>query len=280
MAANYRAVNARSSHPLAFVVVNSGSIREFLTELSANAEMLWNFKAFDTDAFLRRYCARYFGAGQAESVAALYHDYYYAYWTQKPADLPGFDRQYIFQDQRYSRAAEWILRALKKPERGPTPLGGRLPSRPDLDAEGIFRIDPPAGMDQIGALLLGTKESGEKFASVAARADRLLPLIDPKGRAFFKDNLRMPARVMAHLNAMLHELTLAYQSGGDRDETYRHLLAAHDAITAAQADLAESDHDLFTGWHQSDHFFRVSELKENIAATAADFARSSKTPAK
>jgi len=114
MERNYRMVNAISGRPLEFSVVNAGNIREFLLELSANARMMWDFEGYRTDAFLREYCSRYFGAENAERVAALYRDFYASYWTQKKPDLAGFDRQYVFQDMRYARALEQILAALPK----------------------------------------------------------------------------------------------------------------------------------------------------------------------
>ena len=112
MAANYRIVDAIGTQPLAFTVVNAGNLREHLTELSANAAMMWRFKQFDADAFLRSFCGRYYGADHAADLARLYRDYYQAYWAQKPPDLPGFDRQYIFQDMRYARALEMLLNDL------------------------------------------------------------------------------------------------------------------------------------------------------------------------
>ncbi len=119
MAANYRIVDAAGTEPLAFSVVNAGNIREHLVELSANAAMMWRFKEFDADAFLQSFCARYYGADRAADLARLYRDYYQAYWTQKRPDIPGFDRQYIFQDMRDAGRSKCSSRAWPRTPIGP-----------------------------------------------------------------------------------------------------------------------------------------------------------------
>ena len=101
MEANYRYVNTRG--PLTFSVVNAGNLREFVMEMSANARMMWDMKAYNTNSFLIDFCTQYFGKEHATEAAKLYHDYYYAYWQQKPSEFPGLERQFIFQDLRYSR---------------------------------------------------------------------------------------------------------------------------------------------------------------------------------
>lgn len=53
---NYRYVAAKG--PLEFSVVKVGCVREFLRELSAHARLLWHFASYDTDQFLRDYCAQ------------------------------------------------------------------------------------------------------------------------------------------------------------------------------------------------------------------------------
>jgi len=247
MAANYRIVDGRGAQPLAFTVVNAGNNREHLAELSANAEMMWRFKAFDADDFLRSFCARYYGAEQANEVAALYRDYYNAYWTQKPADIPGFDRQYIFQDMRYARAVETLLSDMAKNVNRPNPLENHRLDNPDTGSVGAFRVEPQRGDgDQIGALLRGTAESREKFAAVTAKADALQPRIAAEGRVFFDDNLRARARLMAQLNELLHETTLAYQAHGKPAEERQRLEAAVRAIDAVQATLDSTRHGPLT----------------------------------
>jgi|GEM_PF-2133443 len=43
----------------------------------------------------------YFGQTYASEIAGLYKDFFNAYWSQKRADIAGFERQYIFQDIRW-----------------------------------------------------------------------------------------------------------------------------------------------------------------------------------
>lgn len=176
MAANYRIADATGAQPLAFTVVNAGNNREHLLELSPNAEMMWRFKEFDADAFLLSFCTRYYGADHAADIARLYRDYCQSYWTQKPADIPGFDRQYIFQDMRYARAVEMLLHEMADNVYRPNPLDSNPLDDPSKGSVGYFRVElQPGNSNQIAALLRGTAESGLKFAAVVARANALLP---------------------------------------------------------------------------------------------------------
>lgn len=264
MAANYRIVDATGAQPLAFTVVNAGNIREHVTELAANADMMWRFKEFDADDFLRRFCARYFGIEHAAATASLYREYYYAYWTQKPADLPGFDRQYVFQDERYARAAEMLFKDMAQEICRPNPLDGHPLDRPDTGG-GYFRVElQPGDADQIAALLRGTSASKAKFDAVIAGADKVLPRLGPSDRVFFEDNLRTRARIMSQLNAFLHATTLAYRAHGNRAMQVKHLDTAMGSLASVQAALDAAQHDPFAHWYETDRFFGLAGLKEKL----------------
>lgn len=264
MAANYRTVAAAGTLPLAFTVVNAGNNREHLLELSANAEMMWRFKKFNEDRFLRGFCARYYGADQATAVAGLYLDYYQAYWTQKHPDIPGFDRQYIFQDMRYARATEMLLKDMAGKVNRPNPLEGHPLDNPNTGSVGYFRVEPqPGDANQIDALLRGTAESGKKFAAVVARANAVMPSTG-RGKVLFNDNLLTRAKIMVALNSMLRETTLAYQSQGDLGEKRKHLEAAVSAADAVQSALDESRHGTFDKWYDSDRVFGLKPLRKSL----------------
>lgn len=267
MAANFRTVDRIGKEPLAFTVVNAGNIREHLTELSANADMMWRFREFDADEFLRRFCARYFGEKASRAVAALYRDYYHAYWTQKPADLPGFDRQYIFQDMRYARAVEMLLKDVAAGVHRLNPLDGHPLDNPDKGSVGYFRVTPqPPDADQIAALLRGTAESGKKFAAVAARTEQLVAEVAPAGRGYLTDNLLLRARLMTNLNTMLHETVQAYRAPDDAKTQDRYLRQALAALTEVQATLDRAEHGPFAGWYRSDRVFGIKALETRFKA--------------
>ncbi len=264
MAANYRTVQAAGTEPLAFTVVNAGNIREHLAELSANSGMMWRFKEFDADAFFKSFCARYYGADRPAELARLYRDYYQAYWTQKQPDIPGFDRQYIFQDMRYARAAEMLLKDIANNVKRPNPLEGHPLDNPDTGSVGYFRVEPqPGDANQLDALLRGTAESGKKFAAVVTRANSALPSTG-KGRTLFNDNLLARAKIMAALNTLLHETALAYQNQGNRNKVRAHLEAAVAAADAVKAALDETKHGAFGEWYDSDRVFGLKSLRASL----------------
>ena len=264
MAANYRIVDGTGAQPLAFTVVNAGNNREHLAELSANAAMMWRFKEFDADTFLQNFCTRYYGSEHAAEIARLYRDYYQSYWTQKPADIPGFDRQYIFQDMRYARAVEMLLKDMAANIHRPNPLDGNALDDPSKGSVGYFRVElQPGDANQVDALLRGTAESGKKFAAVVARANSLRPSTG-QGQIFFTDNLVVRAKVMVALNTLLHETTLAYEANNARDERKRHLAAAISAADAVQAALNETKHGTFGEWYDSDRNFGLKPLRASL----------------
>lgn len=270
MAANYRTVEAVGGRPPAFTVVNAGNIREHLAELSANAAMMWGFGDFEAGEFLRRFCARYYGPEAADRCAALYRDFYYAYWCQRPADIAGFERQYIFQDLRYLRAMEMLLKDMAAGIRRPNPLDGHALDNPDKGSVGYFRVQPaPGDANQVAALLRGTAEAREKFASVASRAAALLPEIRTQGRLFLRTNLQAQATLMMHLNALLHETAVAYRAEGA--ERRERLAAALRALDGAQAVLDSTRHGAFESWYDvpkrdTSRFGREASLRRQLRA--------------
>lgn len=172
---NFRYVNSR--RPLALSVVNAGNLREFVMELSANASMMWDMTAYDTDEFLYDFCVQYFGENHAEEVMQLYRDYYHAYWEQKNAEFPGLERQFIFHDLRYARVFKQIGERFE--HFSPNPLKDivreRVPGR-------SFRIE---GSNQVDSLLSGMERTFGKFDKVAQRCTELMPRLLEQYRCFF-----------------------------------------------------------------------------------------------
>ena len=248
MEQNFRYISGKSGKPLALSVVNAGNIREFLMELSANAAMMWNFKTYDSDAFIKDYCALYFGGTSAVKAAVLYKNYYNSYWKQKRPDLDGFDRQYIFQDLRYKRAIMDICNAFKRPY-DPNPLKDNTTEQ---EQGRTFRIVPQdnAASSQIDAIINGTTKSAKDFFEVARQGDVLSPSISANG-SFFHDNLIAPSYYMYNLNTCLLQLCKAYQ---ENNKESRHALIRQSiaALKNAELSLLKTQHGDFLQWYAGD----------------------------
>ena len=269
MERNFRMVNAVSGRPLEFSVVNAGNIREFLLELSANAEMMWNFDAFRADSFLRRFCDQYFGARHGARAAALYRDFFDSYWTPKKPDIQGFDRQYVFQDMRYARALELLFAELQK-GRNLNPLTDK-----GMDAGGrYFRIVPQdnGAATQIEAIAKGTAFSIAKLTRVVADADALHRELPPLARTFFNDNLRVQARFLLELNRVLQSTARAMEVLPDQAQSRAALADAARSAAAMRAALVEAEHDRFAGWYDGDRLFGIAKLREALARAAGSGA--------
>lgn len=254
MEANYRYVNGKA--PLQFSVVNAGNIREFVLSMSANARMMWDYDAYDTDNFLVGYCAQYFGDKNAEKIAGLYRDFFRSYWQQKPSDFPGFERQYLFQDLRYGRAMDMINGTFR--DFKPSPLGDigyeRVPGR-------SFRL----GFDnQVDSLLKGTAMAAPKFKEVADRCEKMTKRIPAGKRKFFRDNLYAYARYMEYLNMSMFHYVTAYKGQDDRQLCRENLKLAIDYLEKARQALFETQEGVFGKWYAGDNLFNFNRKLDNM----------------
>jgi len=263
MESNFRFVASKSSQPIAFSVVNAGNLREHLLELSANAAMMWNFKNYDTDRFIEQFSATYFGQKRAKEIAKLYIDYYYSYWQQRKSDLPGFDRQYIFQDLRYAKALKDLAGAFDKPFKS-NPLI-------DIPAEQVknrtYNIVPSdnGANTVLEALQIGIKKSGQDFLKVAAESDRIAAALPKAQRGFFGDNLQQRAWFMYHLNKSLSELATGYEKTQDA-ERKTHVKAAIAELQSAEDALRKTDTGIFKEWYSNDRVFGFKNIFDKLNA--------------
>jgi len=259
MEANYRYVQGKG--PLTFSVVNAGNLREFLMEMSANAAMMWDSENYDTDDFMRQFCAQYFGKDHADEAAQLYHDYYYAYWNPKKSDFPGgFDRQYVFQDLRHSQVIKQIDATWNTFKTNPfTEIGYEsVPGR-------TFRIE---GRNPVDSVLAGMSREMEAFADVARRCEALQSQLPAACQTFFYDHLSAYAHYMQQLSTAVYHFVYAYKNKDD--DRYSHLKTAYEAMKAAKAALTASQHGVFSHWYDTDDKFEMDARIETIRSHMAE----------
>lgn len=262
---SYRYVNSVGDRPLEFSVVNVGNYREFILEAAANAKMLWDFKTYSTDRFLREFCTTYFGAAHAARIAEVWRSFYDAYWTPKKSDLAGLNRQYVFQDMRYARAIEDLAAQIAKGP-NPNPLTDRK-----MDTGGrLYRIVPADnGADnQLDAIVHGTDVSIARFSRVAAACDEILPTLPEQSRPFFNDILCVQARFMLELNRAFNAAAKAVRDLPDAPTARGHLAETQRRLTAARKALSEAEHGSFVGWYGGDRLFNIAGLQQRISKAA------------
>jgi len=264
---NYRYINNKS--PLYFTVVNVGNMREFLLELSAHAEMMWDYDSYDTDRFVEAYSAKYFGEEHAAEIAELYKDYYDAYWEPKPTEFEGMERQFLFQDLRYARVFDHVLRRPfyqdESPDLNPLREIGyeRMPGR-------SFRLDfkHNDAENQVDAILNGMQKTIPKFESIAARCSEMMLQLEDDKRIFFNDNLRVFSYYMTHLSKTLYHYLYAYKHQTDSDVLIRNLNLAYVEAVRAQQYLHEAQHGVFAAWYDDaeplGRTFQIDALQEDI----------------
>ena len=264
---NYRYINDKS--PLYFTVVNVGNMREFLMELSAHAEMMWDYDGYDTDRFVEAFSARYFGQEHATAITQLYRDFYDAYWQPKATVFPGMERQFLFQDLRYARAFDHIYEKFWSSDTVPNlnPLHKigyeSVPGR-------TFRIDfdHNDAENQVDSMLNGMQKASAQFESVAARCSAMMPLLDDDKQTFFNDNLRVLSYYMAHLSKTLYHYVYAYKHQADRKILIKNLDLAYIEAVRAQEYLHEAQHGVFSTWYSDadplERTFQIDALQERL----------------
>jgi hypothetical protein len=246
---NYRYANSKS--PLYFSVVNAGNFREFLYELDSNAKMMWNFTTYSSDSFNRSYAVQYYGEQFADSIAKIYHDYYDAYWQQRKSDFPGgMDRQYLFQDLRFTRAYVRI----------PPKFFGSYNANPLTDiilesypgrSFNIVAADNNAS-NQIDAILNGMQTSIVKFNNVNNRCDSIIKTMPVEKQIFFYDNISAYCKYMLHLSKSFYSLNYAYKNQSTNSVMLDHLFICSEEYTLAQQALYNTQHGIFQTWYATE----------------------------
>ncbi len=266
MEQNYRIVDSLSGHKLLFSVVNAGNIREHLVELSANAEMMWNFKSFNPTSFLSTFSNNYYGSQYGAAISQLYQDFFNSYWQQKKGDLPRFERQYLFQDLRYARAIEMLLNDLEKGKYSINPLDNHPLDDPSKGSVGYFRVIPADNdaANQLEAMAKGTASSIAKLEKITTKSDQIYNKLEI-GKVFFDDNLRGQAYLMLHLNRSLNYLVQAYQSKEDKEKKRDFVKQTLNEIHLAQERLNTSNHAPFTDWYTNDAKFGMNLLEKRLS---------------
>lgn len=248
-----------SGPDLRLSIVNSGNTREFPLTLSAHARMMWDFASYDSDRFLAEFCARHFGEKNGPQVAALFRDFFNAYWQQRKPDIPGFPRQYFFHDLRVARAARDLMRATVNPVPDTELLGDR--------GIGYYRIVPEdsGAATKAEAVRLGNLQAAARFAEVAGRCEALSPQLDAQGRRFFDQSLRLQARFMAAASECTAACAAAYEARQDQATHDRWMQKAQTAADTLADLLANNDSaGPLKNWYASETIFGLQETREMI----------------
>lgn len=240
-------------------IVNSGNTREFPLTLSAHARMMWDFASYDSDRFLTDFCQLYWGAEQGPQIAALYRDFFNAYWQQRKPDIPGFLRQYIFHDLRIARAARDLMRATIEPVPEAELLGDR--------GIGYYRIVPEdnGATSKADAARLGLQKAAERFTHIASRCDALAPQLDTQGHLFFEQSLSLQAHFMAAASACTAACAEAHKARNDQPSYARWMQQAQSEANTMSSILKEADASAtLKGWYASEKIFGLKETRDMI----------------
>lgn len=258
MEQNHRMVK-ESGPNLQLSIVNSGNTREFPLTLSAHARMMWDFTAYDSDAFLIEFCQAYWGHTYGPEIAGLYREFFNAYWQQKKSDIPNFPRQYIFHDLRIARAARDLMKAAIEPTSDAELLGDR--------GIGYYRIVPEdnGATSKVEAVRLGNHHASERFTQIAEQCEALSAKLGDQARLFFDQSLNLQAHFMADASACTSACAEAYLMRHDKvayDHWMKKAEAAADAMSALlkQADLQGS----MKGWYAAEKIFGLQETRDMI----------------
>jgi len=179
------------------------------------------------------------------------------------------ERQFLFQDLRYARVFDHVLRRPfyqdESPDLNPLREIGyeRMPGR-------SFRLDfkHNDAENQVDAILNGMQKTIPKFESIAARCSEMMLQLEDDKRIFFNDNLRVFSYYMTHLSKTLYHYLYAYKHQTDSDVLIRNLNLAYVEAVRAQQYLHEAQHGVFAAWYDDaeplGRTFQIDALQEDI----------------
>jgi hypothetical protein len=244
IARNYAAIAGKGD--TYFSILNVGSIREVILQAEAVAELTWNGAGFAPDAFLRRWCAREFGAAAADETMRAYQAFFAAYVPQSKAGALLLDGVPRFTGKAL------LATAL---DRDTFPAyGGRAELYKTLD-----RYQPLAA------------NSAHNFRAVAEQAQPVLARIAPERRPFFTDNLLVQAETMAGVCAWLEELckgTRAF-TALEVGEAADHARRAADALGHVLEYRKRAEWGPWANWYRGDWRMNLPALHEDTTRLAA-----------
>lgn len=269
MEQNFRFLAQKIGKIPIFSVVNTGNVREHILELSANAAMMLDYRGYKTDDFLKNYCAVYYGENYPPQLLNMYKGYYNAYWQPRKSELPGFDRQYVFQDLRYARGLTQIYTLWNRPylenafndkNKG---IGGAMAT------EGRQFSIVPADNDasnQIDATITGTQNSGKKFKVLRLAADSIFRVLPEDKRGFFNADLYVPVMFMEMANIALNHMVEGYKAKhlDKTNEAKHHVEKTLTALASLKEIKARVNHGRFEGWSLPEKNFGIDSIQTDI----------------
>jgi len=263
---NFRYANNKS--PLFLSCVNAGNLREFLYELDSNAKMMWNFESYNSDTFNYSYAVQYFGVEKADTIAKTYKAYYDSFWEQKKPDFPGgMERQYLFQDLRFTRS---YIRIPPKFFRtyDANPLTDIIPEAIPGRSFSIVPEDNNA-TNQVDAIIYGMSHSIPKFEKVVQSCEYILSELPTTQQQFFIDNLYGYSKYMYHLSKSFYSLVFAYKNQSNKTVMLDHLFLCSDEYTSAQNALYNTQQGIFSTWYQPESEIpRINVIIKDLQKTA------------
>ncbi|MGI6624832.1 MAG: glycosyl hydrolase 115 family protein [Limnochordia bacterium] len=238
---NYqRAVEKKDT---AYSILNVTSVREVLVGIRANSQMTWDFASFNPDDFLQVWAKEEFGPEAAPAVAAVYSQFYEAYYKLDNTQIPGHK---MFIDGMVRRVG---LRFIEMLHGVPKGEGYKL-----LD-KSFDPMDFASSQAFIEFYRRITAEALVSWREVYSSAYQTLPLIREERRQFFIDNLVVQLEVIYGLYDWVHQLSKAAGDiilEGKTAKDNPHLKKAVYALEKLLLDRKKAEHGKWQNWYRGD----------------------------
>jgi hypothetical protein len=247
IARNYAAIAGKGD--TYFSILNVGSIREVILQAEAVAELTWHSAGFAPDAFLRRWCAREFGAAAADETVRAYQAFFAAYVQHSKSGA-------LLLDGIPRFTGKALLATALDRDTFPA-YGGRTELYKTLD-----RYQPLAGA------------SARNFRAVVEQATGALARIAPERRPFFVDNLLVQAETMAGVCFWLEELcqgTRAFTTL-EVSEAAAHARRAAEALGHVLEYRKRAEWGPWANWYRGDWRMNLPALYEDTTRLAGQWA--------
>ena len=246
-----------------YAIMNVSNVREFAPGLAASSDMLYDFEAFNADAFLQNWCEEKFGQA-GEEAARAYQKFFDSFQlhpiTNSPMLLDGQTRSFGLSALRDIRLQ------LTDPEKYAAQQEARQKMTEEKTWGTRYLSDMHPGTEMTAdTLLRHVLQQTDQLGRVESYMKNVLPLLSGDTLTFFENNLLAQQKIMYGLSLWLEFILKAQLA---LEEGNQQAAASHVSQALQQFDLMKegkalaSRGDKWQHWYRGDRKMNLNEAEK------------------
>lgn len=236
----------------AYCIMNVSNIREYPLGIAASAQMLWDFRDFNTEKFNNQWFSKHY-VKQSKAVQQVYQTYFDSFQLNDKSGTP------ILMDGQCNSLATEVLNELKLQITDPPQYQALLQKKKQETEESKWIKNSIGDMLSGGLshkeLLQRVIKQKEGFDKANALAQTVLPNFNTEQTQFFQTNFMAHLKIMMGLNAWLEKSLQAKIAADDNNlsDCKKYVQQAFEAFTMIKAGQSiKSDGEKWKNWYRGD----------------------------